>query len=113
MRIEYHNAHGEQLILSLTPREATWMVSKITTALDMTLDTEISHYATFKTEFENDNNRWVPTEFNVLIEGDAFATRHGCLPAFPCGKPVTDHPFCPQGPCTREAEHDGFCYVQA
>ena len=75
MRIEYHNAHGEQLILRMTQHEAEKMISKINQVIDKTSNTRISHYAAFETEFENDNDRWLRTEFDIVVEGD----REGCI----------------------------------
>jgi hypothetical protein len=84
MKIEYHNAHGDQLILTLTEREAIDMLHKISTALAMMLNTNIGHYVTFKTEFENDNDCWVPTELDILVEPHVeCGPETPCRPAFP------------------------------
>ncbi len=84
MKIEYHNAHGDQLILMLTKQEAVDMINGLSTALLKTNLTDVSHYVTFKTEFKNDNNRWMPTDLDILVEGD---TRLDCQPAFPSTEP--------------------------
>jgi len=109
MKIEYHNAHGNQLILSLTPQEATEMISKITTALDKTVLSDVSYYVTFKTEFENDDDRWVPTDLDVVVEGNPTAD---CRPAFPSpepdGKPRPDEdegPGTEGGPYARHPKY--------
>jgi hypothetical protein len=113
MRIEYHNAHGSQLVLTLSKNEAVEMINGLSTALLKTNLTDVSHYAGFKIEFENDNNRWVPTDLDVLVEGDRITTENiGCKPAFPCGKPVVGHPYCPDGPCNLTSTHDGPCYIR-
>lgn len=109
MKIEYHNGHGDQLILTLTKNEAVEMINQLAATLLKTNLTDVSHYARLKIEFENDNNRWVPTNLDVLVEGDAFATRHGCQPTFPCGKHVEKTGSIPAGPCDREEGHDWAC----
>jgi len=114
MRIEYHNAHGRQLILTLTEREAIDMLHKISTSLNLMLTTNVSHYAVFKTEFENDDDRWVPTDLDVMVvpQIECAPSSPACRPAFPCGKPVTGHPYCPDGPCNMATNHDGPCFLQ-
>lgn len=110
MKVEYHNAHGSQLVLTLTPREAVEVFARANAALLKTLDTDVSHYATFKAEFENDNDRWVPTDLCVLVEGDPVTTENvGCKPAFSCGKPVERMGSIPAGPCDLEEGHEWGC----
>ena len=110
MKIEYHNAHGSQLILKLTKNEAVEMINGLAASLLKTNLTDISHYVKFKTEFENDNDRWVPTDLDVLVEGDRRKTeRDGCQPTFPCGKHVEKMGSIPAGPCDREEGHDWGC----
>jgi len=114
MRIEYHNAHGNQLILTLTEREAIDVIHQVSTALTMMLKTNTSHYAEFKTEFENDNDRWVPTDLDVMVVPHIeCASPSACRPAFPCGKPVVEHPYCPDGPCSEPTGHDGPCFIRS
>src|SRR5271155_1656050 len=110
MRIEYHNAHGNQLVLTLTKQEAHDMIADLAVALSKTNFTDVSHYVEFKTEFENDNDRWVPTKLDVLVEGDKFKTeRDGCMPTFPCGKHVEQMGSIPAGPCDLVENHKWGC----
>ena len=110
MRIEYHNAHGSQLVLTLTKNETVEMINGLATALLKTNLTDVSHYTTFKNEFENDNDHWVLTNLNVLVEGDPVTTENvGCKPAFPCGKPVEQMGSIPAGPCDLAENHEFGC----
>ena len=71
MKIEFHNAHGDQLVLTLNRVEAAHLISKITQALGAVLSTEVVHYAEFDTVFENDNDRWEPTKLDIVVEADS------------------------------------------
>ena len=113
MRIEYHNAHGNQLVLTLTKQEAHDMVADLAVAISKTNRTDVSHYLVFKTQFENDNDVYRPTDLDIIVEGDETMTAaRGCQPVYPCEKPVTGHPYCPEGPCNKETGHDGPCFVR-
>jgi len=113
MIIEYHNSHGNTLVLTLTKEEAQDMIGQLAVALRSTVRTDVSHYVEFKTQFENDNDVFRPTDLDIMVLGDeTMTTARGCQPAFPCGKPVTDHPYCPKGPCNMLVDHTGPCFVR-
>jgi hypothetical protein len=79
MKIEFHNAHGNQLILSLSKEEAAWLISDVTKSLLLTSKSDVSHYASFKIKFENDDDRWVPTDFDIVVDGDPVKSEDvGC-----------------------------------
>ena len=110
MRIEYHNAHGNQLILTLTKEEARDMIGDLAVALTKVNVTDVSHYAEFQTEFENDDDVYRPTKLDIMVEGDKFKTeRDGCMPAFACGKPVERMGSIPAGPCDLTEGHEYGC----
>src|SRR5271170_1167888 len=110
MRIEYHNAHGNQLVLTLTKEEARDMIGDLAVALTKVNVTDVSHYVEFKSQFENDDNVYRPTNLDVLVEGDETMTvAHGCQPAFPCGKPVEQMGSIPAGPCDLVENHEFGC----
>src|SRR5271170_4712064 len=102
MIIEYHNAHGSQLILTLTKQETVDLITDLSAALLKTNFTDVSHYVEFKSQFENDDDVYRPTKLDIMVEGDETMTAaRGCQPAFPCEKPVTGHPYCSDGPCNK------------
>ncbi len=68
MKMEFHNAHGYQLILRLTEKQTVRMLSKVMSALVAAQSDGVNHYAKFDIEFENDNDRWEPTEFDIVVE---------------------------------------------
>jgi hypothetical protein len=110
VKITYHNAHGEQLVFTLSETEVIQMIRQMVTAVAMMKETQIDHYVTFKVQFENDNDRWVDTDLDIVV--DSVFSGSGCRAAFPCGKPVVGHPYCPDGPCTIHVGHDGPCFVR-
>ena len=107
MRVEYHNAHGSQLVLSLTQSEAEDMLRRLLKATLMTpSDTGAGHYVDFKCYFENDNDHYSVTTLSMLVEGEPSA---GCQPAFPCGKRVEQRGVIPAGPCDLQQGHEPGC----
>lgn len=101
MKIEKHNGHGMQLAVTLKPSEALSLAAKLLETAQKALDTDINTYVSVPCHFEDDNDRYVPTDFSVLVLGDDM---RDCQPTYPCGKPVED------GVCNRQAGHEYACY---
>jgi hypothetical protein len=110
MKIEKHNAHGMQLVVTLSLSEAAQLLEKLARTLRLAGDTNVNHYVDIPCKFEDDNDQWVDTDFTVMVEGDPMMSEEaGCQPAFPCGKPVEQQGSIPAGPCDRQEGHDLFC----
>lgn len=110
MILEYHNGHGSQLVLKLTKQETVDMINALSAALLKTNFTDVTHYVEFQTLFENDNDVYATTAFDVFVEGDPTTTENiGCKPAFPCGKPVEATGSIPAGPCDLSEDHAWGC----
>lgn len=85
MKIEKHNSHGMELVVTFTPVEAREFIEKLFKAYSLTVETKFNHYVTTPCEFEDDNDKWVPTDFTFQVE-DGLKANHGCRAAYPCGK---------------------------
>ena len=85
MKIEKHNAHGMQLLVRLSVNEALELVEKLLKTGRLVAGTDIDHYVTLPCQFEDDNDKWVPTELALMVEG---GSRLLCQPSYPCGKHV-------------------------
>lgn len=70
MKVEKHNAHGLELVVTLSQEEAAVFVSKLTTTLRLVRDKDVNHAIHLPCLFEDDNNRWEETEFTVVVERD-------------------------------------------
>ena len=111
MKIEKHNAHGMQLLVSLSPKEVWQLIKKLAQTNNMVAQADVSHYVTIACEFEDDNDRWVPTDFTIVVVGNpAKSEEVGCQSAYPCGKPVEVQDSIPAGPCDLQEGHDANCY---
>lgn len=70
MKIEFHHGHGNQLIMRLNTYEAAKLLSGVSKSLNKVLGTKVRHYTKFETEFEDDNDRWEPTELDIVVQED-------------------------------------------
>jgi hypothetical protein len=57
MRIERHDAHGEQLVVFLSQKEAVDLLEKLAKTTKLAMGTDITHCVELPCEFENDNDR--------------------------------------------------------
>jgi hypothetical protein len=85
MKIEKHNAHGMQLIVCLSVSEVLELVEKLSKTGNMVTRTDLNYYVTIPCEFEDDNDKWVPTDLTLAVEGPKAEPY---LPSYPCGKHV-------------------------
>lgn len=87
MRVEKHNAHGMQLLITVTPAEALLLIEKLSKAVGLTIASERDgHYFGQPCLFEDDNEKWVETDFDVVVTRDYEAWSAGlskCIPAYP------------------------------
>lgn len=109
MKVEKHNAHGMQLVVTLgAPEEALALAAKLVETATKAMKTGSSHYVSLPCAFEDDDDRWHKTDFAVVVEGSALGS--ACYPAYPCGKPVERMGAIPAGPCDLQAGHEDGCY---
>ena len=111
MRVEKHNAHGMQLVVHLSPEEVFPLIEKLFKVAALVAVTNVNHYATIPCEFEDNNDRgWVPTDFTLMVEGDAAKSEElGCQAAYPCELPVEAMGSIPAGPCDLQDGHKPHC----
>jgi hypothetical protein len=108
MKVEKHNSHGLQLSVALTPAEALTLARKLLETAGRVLETGINHYVNVSCQFEDDNDRWVETDFTVTV-GDS--TREGYRPTYPCGKEIVQGAMnsAPKF-CNLQEGHEHGCY---
>lgn len=106
MKIEKHNAHGMQLIVCLSVKETLELVEKLLKTSRLSAGTDLNYYVTLPCEFEDDNDKWVPTDLTLVVDDNKSES---CLPSYPCGKHVEAMGSIPAGPCTRQEGHDWGC----
>lgn len=78
IRIEKHNAHGLQLVVSLKPGDVPELIKKLTQAVKLAKKTKVNHYAHFDVQFEDDNNRWESCSFVLSVDVDPN-DQHDCI----------------------------------
>lgn len=87
MKIEKHNAHGMQLLVKIKPLEALMLAVKLIESAQKAgkIGGTTNFYFSTPCAFEDDNDRWVKTDFDVVVqnhEGNADDLE----PTYPCGK---------------------------
>jgi len=111
MKIEKHNSHGMELVVTMTLDEADDLIAKVSGVAATRAETDLNTYVSIPCQFEDDNNRWVATDFTLMVEGDPVKSENaGCQAAFPCGKPVEQMGSIPAGPCDLQEGHEDHCY---
>ena len=68
MKIEKHNAHGLQLVVTISRDEALNINTQLRKAINFSAQTGVDHFIRFASLFEDDNDKWEPTEFAIVIE---------------------------------------------
>lgn len=109
MKIEKHNAHGMQLLVRLSVNEALALVEKLLKTGRLAAGTDFNYYVTLPCEFEDDNDKWVPTDLTLMVES---SKQELCLPSYPCGKHVEARGSIPAGHCIRQEGHEWGCPTQ-
>jgi hypothetical protein len=110
MKIEKHNSHGLQLSVTLTPAEALTMARKLLETAQRALEVKspVNYYVTVPCLFEDDNERWEPTDFTVSVgSGNPIEWR----PTYPCGKEIVQGGMnsAPEF-CNEQEGHEHGCY---
>ena len=68
MKIEKHDAHGMELLVRVSPLEALELAERLARTAQSVLQKQRDHYTRTPCEFEDDNDRWVETDFDILVE---------------------------------------------
>jgi hypothetical protein len=111
VKIEHHNAHGMQLVMLLSPVEALALARKLIDTASRVVETDLNHFVDMPCLFENDNDRWEPTDFDVVVEGNPVLSEDaGCQPTYPCNKHCEQEGSIPAGPCDHQVGHEHRCY---
>lgn len=108
MKIEKHNAHGMQLLINLTPVEAIAFARKIVDTAQRSMETVVNHYVSIPCQFEDDNDRWVPTDLDIVVETGSL---RDCRPTYPCGNEIVQGGMnsAPEF-CNMQEGHEHGCY---
>lgn len=109
MKIAKHNAHGMQLLMELKPLEALALAVKLIESAQKAgkIGGNTNFYFSMPCAFEDDNDRWVKTDFDVVVQAEHTDE---LLPTYPCEEPVEQQGFIPAGPCDLQKGHDDNCY---
>jgi hypothetical protein len=89
VKIAKHNAHGMQLLVELKPLEALALAVKLIESAQKAgrIGGTTNFYFSTPCAFEDDNDRWVETDFDVVVQGfDVDANSDDVAPTYPCGK---------------------------
>lgn len=109
MRIAKHNAHGMQLLVELTPGEALALAVKLIETARVAQGNLDNYYFSTPCGFEDDNDRWVATDFDIVIGHNNLDAK--CLPTYPCGKDIalSGMNSAPEF-CNLQVGHEDICY---
>ena len=112
MKIEFHNAHGNQLLVELKPLEALALAVKLIESTQKAgkIGGNTNFYFSTPCAFENDNDRWVKTDFDVVVTA-SLDSDNALEATYPCGKEIVQGGMnsAPEF-CNLQKDHEDGCY---
>jgi hypothetical protein len=110
VKIEKHNAHGMQLLVELKPLEALALAVRLIESAQKAgkIGGSTNFYFSTPCAFEDDNDRWVKTDFDVVVQAD---NGRDLEPTYPCGKEIVQGGMnsAPEF-CNMQKGHEHGCY---
>jgi hypothetical protein len=110
VKIEKHNAHGMQLLVELKPLEALALAVKLIESAQKAgkIGGTTNFYFSTPCAFEDDNDRWVKTDFDVVVTAEHA---NDLAPTYPCGKEIVQGGMnsAPEF-CNQQKGHEHGCY---